>query len=181
MIGDGAMTLLGYAWHARRRPGIGSPGPGGHPFDWFESKDRPLCWPIEPEQSGVRNDGPGPAFLVIMPTPSFGPPEVGRGWEVEPAELDGFRTEDGRVRLVGRERHRTPWGTVTDCEFEGARPSGARDFTPPPDGRLPGEPSASISRPERARRGSEAEHDVGDHKRGGHDGPFSESRDDPSG
>jgi hypothetical protein len=120
MISDGAMTLLGFAWHARRRPGIGSPGPGAHPFDGVESTYRPLCWPIGPAESGGRNGGPGPAFLAIMPTLNFGPPEVGRGWEVEPAELGGFRTADGRVRLVGRERHRTRWGTVAECEFEGA-------------------------------------------------------------
>jgi hypothetical protein len=118
MIREGFRTLHGFAWHARRHPGVGSPGPGAHPFDGIETTYRPLCWPIGPQESGVRNGGPGPAFLVIMPTLVFGPPEVGPGWEVEPAEIDGFRTEDGRVRLVGRERHRTRWGTVTECEFE---------------------------------------------------------------
>jgi hypothetical protein len=147
MISDGAMTLLGFAWHARRQPGVGSPGPGGHPFDGVESRYRPLCWPIGPEESGVRNGGPGPAFLVIMPTLSFGPPEVGRDWEVEPAELDGFRTEDGRVRLVGRERHRTRRGTVTECEFEEeSGPRGARDLAEPLDG-LPDRGTAVIGVP----------------------------------
>jgi hypothetical protein len=43
---------------------------------------------------------------------------VGRAWQIEPAKLDGFQTQDGRIRLVGMERHRTQWGTVAECEFE---------------------------------------------------------------
>ena len=84
----------------------------------MESKYRPLCWPIGRDGSEIRNRGQGPEFLVIMPTLTFGPPEVGRDWQAEPAELDGFRTEDDRIRLVGLERHRTRWGTVAECEFE---------------------------------------------------------------
>jgi hypothetical protein len=49
---------------------------------------------------------------------------VGEAWEVEPAELDGFRAEGGRVRIVGLERHRTGWGNVAECEFgDEPRPS----------------------------------------------------------
>jgi hypothetical protein len=144
MISDGAMTLLGFAWHARRRPGVGSPGPGEHPFDGVESKYRPLCWPIGPEESGVRNGRPEPAFLIIAPALTFltsGPPEVGRGWEVEPAELDGLRTADGRVRLVGLGRHPTRWGTVAECEFEGAPTIGRLVTLPrPPMAVLPANP-----------------------------------------
>src|SRR4051794_18286365 len=98
MIRDGVTTLQGFAWYVRNRPGVESPGTGGHPFDGVESKYWPLCWPIGPGESGVRNHAPGPAFLVITPALTllaFGPPEVGRAWQVEPAELDGFRTEDG--------------------------------------------------------------------------------------
>ena len=72
------------------------------------------------KKSGIRNRGPGPAFLVITPALTFlafGPPEVGQDWEVEPAELDGFSAEEGRIRIVGMERHRTGWGNVADCEF----------------------------------------------------------------
>ena len=118
MIREGFRARHGFAWHVRRRPGVGSPGPGEHPFDGVRIEVPAAVLADRPGESGVRNRGPGPAFLVIMPTLTFGPPEVGRGWEVEPAELDGFRTEDGRVRLVGLERHRTRWGTVTECEFE---------------------------------------------------------------
>ena len=71
-----------------------------HPFDGIETTYRPLCWPIGPGESGVRGRGPWPAFLVIMPTLSFGPPEVGRGWEVEPAELDGLPDRDTAVSGV---------------------------------------------------------------------------------
>ncbi len=145
MICDGAMTLHGFARHARRRPGAGSPGPGAHPFDGVESTYRPLCWPIGLGESGVRNGGPGPAFLIITPALAFltsGPPEVGRGWEVEPAELDGFRTADGRVRLVGRERHRTRWGTVTECEFE--EESEPLDNLPVRDTAIIGVPAAVV-------------------------------------
>ena len=151
MIREGFRAWHGFAWHVRRRPGVGSPGLGEHPFDGVESKYRPLCWPIGPAGSGVRNRGPGPAFLVIMPTLTFGPPEVGRGWEVEPAELDGFRTEEGRVRLVGLERHRTRWGTVTECEFEeesgprGSRaPAESLDGLPDRDTTLIGVPGAVV-------------------------------------
>ena len=133
---EGYTSRDGFAWYARRRPGVESPGPAPHPFDGVRSTYRPLCWPIGPAGSGVRNRGPGQAFLIIMPTLTFGPPEVGRGWEVEPAELDDFRTEDGRVRLVGLERHRTRWGTVAECELEEEQfgPRGPRDLVEPLDG-----------------------------------------------
>jgi hypothetical protein len=81
-----------------------------------------LCWSIDPEDSGVHNRSPGSAYLVITPALTFlnfGPPEVGEAWEVEPAELDGFRTEDGRVRIVGLDRRRTGWANVAECEFGG--------------------------------------------------------------
>jgi hypothetical protein len=155
MIGDGAMTLLGFAWHARRPPEAGSPGPGAHPFDGIESTYRPLCWPIGPGESGVRDGGPGLALLIITPALAFltsGPPEVGRGWEVEPAELDGFRTEDGRGRLVGLGRHRTRWGTVAACEFEGAPTVGGLATLPRARmAVLPANPPPESSRPEQAR------------------------------
>jgi hypothetical protein len=128
MSREGAATLQGFAWYVRKRPGVELPGTGGHPLDGVESKCRPLCWPIGPEESGVHNHGPGSAFLVITPALTFltfGPPEVGQAWEIEPAELDGFSTEDGRVRIVGMERHRTGWGNVAECEIEAtSRPSG---------------------------------------------------------
>jgi hypothetical protein len=148
MIREGFRSLHGFAWYVHRRPGVGSPGPGEHPFDGVESKYRPLCWPIGPGESGVRNRGLGQAFLIIMPTLTFGPPEVGRGWEVEPAELDDFRTEDGRGRLVGLERHRTRWGTVAECEFEEEQfgPRGTRDLVEPLDG-LPDRDTAVIGVP----------------------------------
>ena len=117
---DGVTTLQGFAWYVRNRRGVEMPGFGGHPLDGVESKCRSFCWPIGPEESGVRNHGPGPAFLVITPALTFlafGPPEVGQDWEVEPAELDGFSAEEGRIRIVGMERHRTGWGNVADCEF----------------------------------------------------------------
>ena len=120
MIRDGVTTLHGFAWYVRNRPGVQSPGTGGHPFDGVESKYRRLCWPIGPEESGVHNHDTGSAFLVITPALTFltfGPPEVGQAWEVEPAELDGFSTEDGRIRIVGMERHRTGWANVAECEF----------------------------------------------------------------
>jgi hypothetical protein len=120
MSRDGVTTLQGFAWYARNRPGVESPGAGGHPFDGVESKCRPLCWPIGSVASGVRNRGPGPAFIIIIPALTyltFGPPEVGQAWEVEPAELDGFSAEGGRIRIVGMEPHRTGWANVAECEF----------------------------------------------------------------
>jgi hypothetical protein len=117
---EGVTTLHGFAWYVRNRSGVELPGVGGHPLDGVESKCRSLCWPISPEESGVRNHGPGRAFLVITPALTFlafGPPEVGLAWEVEPAELDGFSAEDGRIRIVGMDRHRTGWENMADCEF----------------------------------------------------------------
>ena len=116
LIGENARRLQGFAWYVRRRPGPETPGLGQHPFEGVAAAFRPLCWPIGPG-AGVRNRGTGPAFLVVTPTVTFGPPEVGRAWQIEPAELDGFRTEDGRIRLVDMERLRTPWGTVEECLF----------------------------------------------------------------
>ena len=125
MIRENTTSLQGFAWYVRTRPGSESLGTGKQPFDGVDERYRPLCWPIGREDIGVRNRGPGPAFLVITPTLTFGPPRVGRDWQVEPAELDGFRTEDGRIQLVGMERRRTRWGTVAECEFEAEpRPSG---------------------------------------------------------
>ena len=103
MVRNGVTTLQGFAWYVRNRPGVELSGTGGHPFDGVESKYRPLCWPIGPKVTGVRNHSPGPAFLMITPALiflTFGPPEVGQAWEVEPADLDGFQMEEGRVRLV---------------------------------------------------------------------------------
>jgi hypothetical protein len=122
MSGNGVGTLQGFAWYVRKRPGVESPGSGGHPLDGVESKRRPLCWPIGPEGPGARDHDSGPAFLVIIPALTFlifGPPEVDQAWEVEPAELDGFSTEDGRIRIVGMGRHRTGWANVAECEFVG--------------------------------------------------------------
>lgn len=125
MIRENITTPQGFAWYARKRPGNESPKTGGHPFDGVESKYRPLCWLVGRADTGVLNRGPGPGFLIITPALTFGPPKVGPDWEIEPAELDGFRTEDGRIRLVGLERHRTRWGTVAECEFEAeSRPQG---------------------------------------------------------
>jgi hypothetical protein len=140
MIRDGVTTLHGFAWYVRNRPGVKSPGTGGHPFDGVESKYRRLCWPIRPEESGVRRLGPGPTFLVITPAltfMTFGPPEVGQAWGVEPAEIDGLRTEDGRIRVVGMEPHQTQWGTLAVCEFEASsRQSGGPAIAAsPPDDR----------------------------------------------
>ena len=126
MIREGVTTLQGFAWYVRKRPGAELPGIGGHPLDGVESKCRPLCWPIGPEESRVHNHGPGSAFLVITPALTFltfGPPEVGQAWEVEPAELDGFSTEDGRIRIVGMQRHRTGWGNMAECEFAAEVPA----------------------------------------------------------
>jgi hypothetical protein len=55
---------------------------------------------------------------VITPNATFGPPQVGRGWEVEPAKLDSSWEEGGRFRLVGIVPRQTAWGTVSECEFE---------------------------------------------------------------
>ena len=118
---EGVATLQGFAWYVRKRPGAELSGPGGHPFDGVESKCRPLCWPIGPEESGVRNHGRGAAFLVVTPALTFlifGPPKVGQAWEVEPAQLDGFSTQDGRIRIVGMERRQTGWGNLAECEFK---------------------------------------------------------------
>jgi hypothetical protein len=124
---EGVVTLQGFAWYVRKRLGVGSPDTGAHPLDGVESKCRPLCWPIDPEESGVHDHDSRSAFLVITPALTFltfGPPEVGQAWEVEPAELDGFSTEDGRIRIVGMERHRTGWTNVAKCEFGAeSRPS----------------------------------------------------------
>ena len=131
MNGEGVATMQGFAWYVRKRPGIESPGGGGHPLDDVDSKCRPLCWSIGPGDSGVHNKGPGSAFLVITPALTFlnfGPPEVGEAWEVEPAELDGFRAEDGRVRIVGLDRRRTGWENAAECEFgDEPRPSMERE------------------------------------------------------
>jgi hypothetical protein len=128
MSGEGVAKLQGFAWYVRKRPGVELPGTEGHPLDGVESKCQPLCWPIGPEGSGIHNHGSGSAFLVFTPALTFltfGPPEVGLAWEIEPAELDGFRSEDGRIRIVGIERHRTGWENVAECEFEAtSRPSG---------------------------------------------------------
>ena len=118
LIGENARRLQGFAWYVRKRPGPDPPGLGEHPFEGLDAEFRPHCWPIGPGGAGVRNRGTGPAFLVVTPTVTFGPPEVGRAWQIEPAELDGFRTEDGRIRLVDMEPLRTQWGTVAECVFE---------------------------------------------------------------
>jgi hypothetical protein len=121
MSREGVTTLQGFAWYVRNRPGVELPGAGGHPFDGVESSYRPLCWPIGPEELGSRDHDSESAFLVITPALTFltfGPPKVGQAWEVEPAELDGFSAEDGRIRIVGIERHRTGWANVAECEFE---------------------------------------------------------------
>jgi hypothetical protein len=120
MSGEDVTSLQGFAWYVRKRQGMESPGTGGHPLDGVASRCRRLCWPIGPDESGIHNHDSGPAFLVITPALTFlifGPPEVDQAWEVEPAELDGFSAEDGRIRIVGMERHRTGWGNVAQCEF----------------------------------------------------------------
>lgn len=117
MIKENAKSLHGFAWYIHRLPAAESPGPGACPFSGVDSSYRPLHWPVVPGEAGVQNLGPGPAFLVVAPTLTWGPPQVGWDWLVEPAELDGYQTRDGRVRLVGVERHRTRWGTVSECEF----------------------------------------------------------------
>jgi hypothetical protein len=55
MNGDGVATLQGFAWYVRRRPGVELPSTGGHPLDGVDSKCRPLCWPIGPDETGASN------------------------------------------------------------------------------------------------------------------------------
>jgi hypothetical protein len=118
MIRENVTSLQGFAWYVRKRPTAEPSGPGKSPFDGVNPSYRPVHWPVGRDEAGLRNRGPGPAFLALTPALTFGPPEVGWKWQVEPAQLDGFRTEDGRVRLVGAVRRRTQWGIVTECEFE---------------------------------------------------------------
>jgi hypothetical protein len=117
MVREGARAVQGFVWLVRQRPGAGPSGPVGHPFDGVGTTYRPPCWPLGRGDVGVRNRRAGPAYLVVAPALTSGPPAVGRDWEVEPADLDGFRSEDGRVRLVGLEPHATQWGAVAECEF----------------------------------------------------------------
>jgi hypothetical protein len=124
MIKQNVKSLHGFAWYAHGLPGATPPDSGECPYSGLDSAYRPLHWPIGPDVAGVRNRGPGPAFLVITPALTFGPPELGWKWQVEPAEFDDFRTEDGRVRLVDTVPRRTRWGIVAEWEFEAvSRPS----------------------------------------------------------
>jgi hypothetical protein len=119
MLKENAQSLRGFAWYVHRRPAFESPGPDECPFDGADTTYMPLHLPIGTRETGIRNRGRDPAFLAITPALTFGPPEVGWKWQVEPAELDGFRTEDGRVRLVAMQRRQTPWGIVAECDLEG--------------------------------------------------------------
>src|SRR4051794_28259915 len=116
MIRENATSLQGFAWYVSSRPGSESRGIGKQPFDGVDARYRPPCWPIGLADTGARNRGPVPAFLVITPALTFGPPRVGRDWQVEPAELDGSRTEDGHIRLVGMSGAgpcRGPWSNAS--------------------------------------------------------------------
>src|SRR4051812_26867422 len=90
MIKQNVKSLHGFAWFVHRLPGAAPPGPGECPYAGLDSAYRPLHWSIGADLLGVRNRGPGPAFLVITPALTFGPPELGWKWQAEPAELDDF-------------------------------------------------------------------------------------------
>ena len=59
MSGEGIARCKGSPGMSENGRGLSCPVTGGHPLDGVESKSRPLCWPIGPEESGVHNHDPG--------------------------------------------------------------------------------------------------------------------------
>ena len=156
MIREDVTTLQGFAWYVRTRPGSESPGTGGHPFDGVESKYRPLCWPIGPAEPGVRNRGPGPAFLVITPADflTFGPPGwAGPGRSSRPnSTASGPRTAaSGSSAWSGTGPGGGPWRNASSRPSPGHR--GTRDRRPTAQPEL-AEPWASARRTSGRARGA---------------------------
>jgi hypothetical protein len=106
-------SIQGYTWLVKPGPGF-SPNPRDLP--WGGTPIPRFAWTIGPDQRGVHNRYGNLAYIAVTETPL--PPEVGSGWEVEPAALDtDFDTTVARlIREAGFRE--TPLGHIPEYVFE---------------------------------------------------------------